>query len=88
MNNTIFSVKSVGRRKTAITDLTLVPGSGSILVNKVPMDEFFAGHPSRILLIQRPFRILTHLIFDAKAKVRGGGVMNQAKSIQLGKPYH
>ena len=83
MNNTIFSIKSVGRRKTAITDLTLVSGSGSILVNKVPMDEFFISYPNRILLIQRPFRILTHLIFNAKAKVCGGGVMNQAKSIQL-----
>jgi small subunit ribosomal protein S9 len=78
-----LSVKSVGRRKTAITNLTLSAGSGHIFVNGMVMDEFFVGRPSRILLIQRPFRILTHLIFRADAKIDGGGFIRQAKSLQL-----
>ena len=83
MDNPSFFVKSIGRRKTAMADLTLVPGAGFILVNGTVMDEFFASHPGRILLVQRPFRVLTHLIFNAERKIRGGGLPSQAKSLQL-----
>lgn len=82
-NEISTSRSCVGRRKTATTNLKLVPGNGSIFVNGVLMDEFFVGRPDRILLIQRPFRILAHLIFDAKAKTHGGGFMRKAVSLQL-----
>ena len=82
-NEMSISRTRVGRRKIAITNLILVSGNGSIFINKVPMDEFFISYPDRILLIQRPFRIITHLIFNAKAKIHSGGFIRKAISLQL-----
>nr|YP_009139332.1 ribosomal protein S9 [Lepidodinium chlorophorum]BAR72306.1 ribosomal protein S9 [Lepidodinium chlorophorum] len=83
MVNSLSLVKSVGRRKIAIANVTLVQGSGLVFVNDVLADEFFTSHPHRILLVQRPFRRLAHLIFNGKAKVCGGGFFSQAKCLQL-----
>jgi small subunit ribosomal protein S9 len=79
----ISFVKTVGRRKKATANLKLYPGSGQIQINNQLIEEFFVGSPLRILITQRPFRIIVYPIFDANIKVMGGGLQSQAKASQL-----
>jgi len=78
-----FFVKTVGRRKTAIANLELVPGSGKIIVNRLLAEDFFSGHHRSRLIVEQPFQSLTCPTFDANVSVRGGGLKSHAKSLQL-----
>jgi small subunit ribosomal protein S9 len=78
-----FFIDAVGRRKIAVVNLRLIPGSGKIQINGRPAEEFFAGHLDRLDIVQKPFRLLNQLSFDAKATARGGGLQGQAYAIQL-----
>jgi small subunit ribosomal protein S9 len=81
----IFSsfVKTVGRRKKAVANLGLKPGSGQIQINTQIAEEFFTGSPQRVLITKRPFRIILYPVFDAEIKVIGGGIQRQANASQL-----
>jgi len=81
MKNLPFFAKTVGRRKIAVANLELVPGSGQIYVNGCL--KYFAGNPSRLLRIRRPFLVFDNLNFDVKAKVQGGGLQSQASALKL-----
>ena len=74
---------SVGRRKTSVANLILSPGCGYIFVGGILTDELFIGLPRRILVVHSPFRILPSVCFNANAKIRGGGLLSQAKALQL-----
>lgn len=78
----LFS-KSVGRRKTAVANLTLVPGLGHINVNGYSVEDLFSGHLTRLQKTQRPFSILTRLMFDVNVKIQGGGLQRKAEAFQL-----
>jgi len=41
MTNLPLFAKTVGRRKTAVANLKLTPGSGDINVNGYPVEKFF-----------------------------------------------
>jgi len=73
-----------GKRKTSIARVRLVPGSGSVIVNGKPLDEYIPV----LRLQQRVFHPLrvTHTLdrFNALAKVHGGGVAGQADAIRHG----
>ena len=83
MTNNLFFTKVVGRRKKAIANIELVPGSGKIQINKCLAEQFFSDYPKRLLVIQQPFFISTHLYFNVKVKVKGGGLSSQAEAIKL-----
>jgi small subunit ribosomal protein S9 len=83
MKNLPFFAKTVGRRKIAVANLELVPGSGQIQVNGFSAEKFFAGNPSRLLMVQSPFQVFANLTFDAKVKVYGGGSQSQARALKL-----
>ena len=74
---------SVGRRKTSVARLILSPGCGYIFAGGKLIDELFVGLPRRILVVHSPFRILPSVGFNANAKIRGGGLLSQAKALQL-----
>jgi small subunit ribosomal protein S9 len=78
-----FFAKVVGRRKTAVANLELMPGNGKIQINEQLAKQFFFGYRKRLFVTQKPFFISTSLNFNAKVKVIGGGIQSQAKSIQL-----
>ena len=73
----------VGRRKTAVASLEIVPGSGKIQINGCLAESFFSGHPKRLLTVQKPFSVLTHLSFDAKVKLMGGGFQRQSEALLI-----
>ena len=75
---------ATGRRKTAIARTWLKPGSGKIIVNNRPADEYFSVKSAKTDMLQ-PLA-LTNMIesFDIRVKVIGGGVTGQAGAIRHG----
>ena len=83
MKDNIFFTKTVGRRKTAVANIKLVPGSGKIQVNNQKAKKFFVSYPDRFLVIEKPCFNSSHVNFDVKRKVQGGGLKTQAEAMQL-----
>jgi len=75
---------AVGRRKTSVARVILKPGSGSITVNKKPLDEYFRLETLRND-VARPFEVTqTSGKYDVRVNVEGGGASGQAGAIRLG----
>jgi len=73
-----------GRRKSSAARVFLRAGSGSINVNKKPLDEFFGRETSR-MIVRQPLDVTENLErFDIIATVKGGGPNGQAGAIRLG----
>ena len=75
---------ATGRRKTSTARVYLTKGNGNILVNDLPLEEYFGREVAKILVIQ-PLVLLNMLEkFDIKVKVSGGGSFGQAGAIRHG----
>ena len=73
-----------GRRKTSTAKVFMVEGSGNIVVNKQPLDEYFGREVAR-MIVRQPLEISeTSDKFDIKVTVRGGGSFGQAGAIRHG----
>jgi len=73
-----------GRRKTSVARVFLKKGSGKIVVNGKPVDEFFARETGR-MVVRQPLELTGHLeSFDIKVNVHGGGETGQAGAIRHG----
>jgi small subunit ribosomal protein S9 len=73
-----------GRRKSAVARTRIVPGSGQILVNGRPVDEYF---PRSALqgIVRQPFNLTRTLgRFDVNATLDGGGISGQAEALRHG----
>jgi len=75
---------ATGRRKTAIARTWLMPGTGKVVVNDRPVEQYFATESSKTVMLQ-PLT-LTNLIgsFDVKVTVKGGGIAGQVGAIRHG----
>ena len=73
-----------GKRKTAVARTRLYPGTGQILINDRPMEEYFP-RPSLQMIIRQPL-VLTKTTgrFDVKITVDGGGISGQAAAVRHG----
>ena len=75
---------AVGRRKTSVARVYLVPGSGKWSVNGRTLGDYFPRQ-SLVQHIQQPFQVTDTLgAFDVKARVAGGGQTGQAGAVRLG----
>lgn len=75
---------ATGRRKTAVAQVRLVPGTGKIIVNGRPFEEYFPIEFHRQEII-KPLQVTNTLgKFDVIVKVNGGGISGQAGSTKLG----
>ena len=73
-----------GRRKTSTARVFLRPGSGTITVNRRPIEASFPTDSLR-LVIRHPLVVTeTAERFDVLATTRGGGVAGQAGALRLG----
>ncbi|MBQ4132480.1 MAG: 30S ribosomal protein S9 [Desulfovibrionaceae bacterium] len=73
-----------GRRKSATARTRLYPGSGQILVNGRPVDEYFPRKTLQ-MVIRQPLHLTKTLDrFDIKVTVSGGGVSGQAEAVRHG----
>jgi small subunit ribosomal protein S9 len=73
-----------GRRKSSTARVFLKKGSGQIIVNDRPLDEFF-GRETACMIVRQPLeKVEMTDNFDIKATVTGGGISGQAGAIRLG----
>jgi len=73
-----------GRRKSSIARVWLVPGKGSIRINKRTLDDYF-GRESLSNVVEKPLELVNKKNeLDVFAKVEGGGITGQAGAIQHG----
>ena len=75
---------ATGRRKTAVARVTLTPGTGQIIVNKRPADDYFSRETLR-MVIRQPIELagITGK-YDITATVEGGGLSGQAGAVKHG----
>jgi small subunit ribosomal protein S9 len=73
-----------GRRKSSTARVFLRAGSGNIVVNKRPLDEYFGRETAR-MVVRQPLELveLTEK-FDLYITVVGGGTTGQAGAIRHG----
>jgi len=73
-----------GRRKEARARVSLIAGSGQILINKRALDNYFPRETLRMVL-KEPLDITQNAgKFDIVALVDGGGISSQASAVRLG----
>jgi len=73
-----------GRRKSAVARVRLVPGTGEIIINEKPLDQYF-GLETLKVTVRQPL-LLTNTLdkFNVIARVHGGGTTGQAGAIRHG----
>lgn len=73
-----------GRRKTSTARVFLSVGSGNIVVNGKPLDEYF-GRETSVMVVRQPLELLDVANkFDIYVTVKGGGINGQAGAIRHG----
>ena len=73
-----------GRRKTSVARVFMKRGSGVIIVNEKPVDEFFTRETGR-MVVRQPLVLTNHeKTFDIKVNVIGGGESGQAGAVRHG----
>jgi small subunit ribosomal protein S9 len=73
-----------GRRKTAVARVRLAAGSGKIVVNGRPMENYFMVDAQRLQVMQPLTLTDTAAKFDVRVSVRGGGPNGQAGAVRHG----
>ncbi|PWW82949.1 MULTISPECIES: 30S ribosomal protein S9 [Prosthecochloris] len=76
-------INAVGRRKTSVARVFLVPGKGSVTVNKRPADEYFRDEYKRSEALKPLMLSGKQDEFDVKVNVQGGGISGQAGAVSL-----
>ncbi len=75
---------ATGKRKDAVARVWIKPGSGKVLVNGKPMNDYFA-RPVLQMLINQAFSVAgVEGEFDVNATVKGGGLSGQAGAVKHG----
>ena len=73
-----------GRRKSAVARVFIKKGSGNIVVNGKPVDQFFSRETGR-MIVRQPLELVEQLNgFDIKVNVTGGGESGQAGAVRHG----
>jgi len=76
--------QTTGRRKRAVARVRFRNGSGTVIVNGRPVDEFF---PSKVQVeaLLEPLAVTeTSESYDIDATIHGGGTTGQAGALRLG----
>ena len=75
---------ATGRRKTAVAQVRLMPGTGKIQINKRAIEEYFPVEVWRQNAIS-PLAVTKYAgKYDVSVIVRGGGLSGQTGALQLG----
>ena len=75
---------ATGKRKTAIARTWLKSGSGQIIVNNRPVEDYFPTETMRAKLVE-PFKITNTMdAFNVKVNVSGGGISGQVGAVRHG----
>ncbi|MBT9540847.1 30S ribosomal protein S9 [Thiobacillus sp.] len=73
-----------GRRKSSVARVFIKAGSGKIVVNDKPVDEYFSRETGR-MIVRQPLVLTDNLnTFDIMVNVSGGGESGQAGAVRHG----
>ena len=73
-----------GRRKSSVARVFLKTGSGKIVVNGKPLDEYFARETGR-MVVRQPLQLTDRAnSVDIMVNVHGGGESGQAGAVRHG----
>lgn len=75
---------TVGRRKAAVARVFVKPGTGTITINKKPLEVYF---PLDIFqfVVKQPLLVINQTeSYDITINLTGGGVKGQAEAARLG----
>jgi small subunit ribosomal protein S9 len=73
-----------GRRKESVARVFIKAGSGKIVVNDKPVDEYFSRETGR-MIVRQPLVLTDNLnTFDIMVNVAGGGESGQAGAVRHG----
>ncbi len=73
-----------GRRKSSVARVRLVPGDGQIIINGLPLDQYFSLETLKVI-VKQPLTVTKTLDkFDVIATVEGGGNTGQAGAVRHG----
>ncbi len=84
MANTSKQFYGTGRRKTSQARVFLRPGKGDVVVNHLPLEQFFGRETARMIVRQPLLTVKADGQFDVFVTVRGGGISGQAGAIRHG----
>lgn len=77
-------VEAVGRRKTSSARVRLYPGTGEIVVNDKPMENYF-GRALDQMILRQPLNVTgTGAAYNISVHVVGGGESGQAAAVRMG----
>ena len=75
---------ATGRRKSSIAQVFMKAGTGNIVINKKPMNQYFP-HETMKMIVQQPLHVVAVSgKYDIDVKVKGGGYSGQASAIRHG----
>jgi small subunit ribosomal protein S9 len=75
---------ATGKRKSSIARVILVPGNGTIEINKRSLEEFFP-RPLHQTMVKQPLAVSGYEgNVDVRVRVHGGGISGQAGAIRHG----
>ena len=75
---------ATGKRKTSTARVWMRAGSGSFIINKRDINQYYVRDTSKMIVMQ-PLELTDNVgSFDIKVNVRGGGLTGQAGAIRHG----
>jgi len=83
-------ISAVGKRKTAIARVWIKPGVGNILVNRMPLEQYFSNKDNSVPTIHSNKAIEPLILgdyvdsVDVLCTVKGGGITGQAEALRHG----
>jgi small subunit ribosomal protein S9 len=73
-----------GRRKSSVARVFIKKGTGQIIVNGKPVENYF-GRQTSIMVVKQPLVLTNNVeLFDVKVTVKGGGESGQAGAVRHG----
>lgn len=76
--------RGTGRRKSAVAQVRISPGTGKILINRREIEDFFVREQDRQAAVSPLQTTKTSTSLDVTVKVVGGGFAGQAGAVRLG----
>ena len=73
-----------GRRKSSVARVFLKKGTGKIVVNDRPLEQFFGRETGRMIVMQPLKLTQNEAAFDVMVNVHGGGESGQAGAVRHG----
>jgi small subunit ribosomal protein S9 len=75
---------ATGKRKTSVARVWLQPGTGQMVINKQPMDQYIDRETAKMVIYQPLVLTGTYGKMNVSVNVHGGGNSGQAGAIRHG----